>query len=472
MPTPKEDKRSGRLLPTPVTPPTQICFKIVIPNAVPYRAALFGVLNQLGVWSAWDHPLDGTECIDCEEAAQLWRDAIAASYFSEECEVDPMSCDDIADCIETSPNVRNAIGAIIAPRSPLAEYTYPPGEPLPTSAMTEPLNPIDDCNFNAFWAQVDQYIEYMVSLGQDTLEQLEFYSNALEAGENVPMGALVGKLKSGTTTGKVMEFLNWLGEVMKEAYEASNTEANRTALKCDMFCAFRDACSITIQGTLDVINERVGGLFTPAALNSLPELAEMMTTVALNPAIALDMWIGFLMGTAKTAALFGVQGIDETLNLMLAVAVNDANNDWELLCEDCDTPPPDPNCIDFTTETGTWAGESGTTWIDGEGFKPTYDANFNETSSRILRAASSGVIEKVVVTYSVPQTSVFIQNGDGSGYRLRTVPASTTIEFSAATMGAQWANRNAALGIRIGATLTGNTTAASRIVQACVYFAP
>lgn len=346
MPTPREDKRAGRLLPTPVTPPTDVCFKIVIPNAVQYRAALFGVLNTLGEWHAWDHPLDGTECVDCEEAAQLWRNAIAQSTFSDECGVDPMSCEDVADCIETSEAVRNAIGGIVAPRSPLADYMYPPGDPLPIGGMTTPLNDIDECAFNAFWAQVEQYVDYMANLGQDTLEYLEFYSNALETGQNVPLGQFVGKLKNAGGTGKVMEFLNWVGEVLKEAYEAGNNESNRLGLKCDLFCAYRDTCQITIQGTLDVINNRTGNLFNPAALNSIDALTDMLVSTATNPSIALDVWIGFLMGTAKTISMFGVQGMDETLNLMLTVAINDANNDWETLC-DCAVTPTD--CYDLVS---------------------------------------------------------------------------------------------------------------------------
>lgn len=336
------DGKTGLPYPTPVDPGGYTYLCLPVPNHTLYRQALSGALSDLCKSWNWQQ-IVGTDNQGSYEAAELWRKAISMSQYLDECG-GSMTCDDIANCIETSEAVRNAIGGIVAPRSPLADYAYPPGEPLPTGGMTEQLNPIDDCSFDAFWAQVDQYIEYMVNLGQDTLEQLEFYSNALEAGENVPMGQLVGKLKNASTTGKVMEFLNWAGEVMKEAYEASNTQSNRNALKCDIFCAGRDACSITIQGTLDVINERVGGLFTPASLNSIDALVDMLLTVATNPAIALDLWIGFLMGTAKTLSMFGVQGIDETLQLMLAVAVNDANNDWVLLCDDC---PVESDCHDL-----------------------------------------------------------------------------------------------------------------------------
>jgi len=70
------NRRVGKLLPIPVTPSDTICIQIEVPNAVEYIAAFFGQLDVLGAWYTWDHPSDGTECEDCEEAAQLWRTAI------------------------------------------------------------------------------------------------------------------------------------------------------------------------------------------------------------------------------------------------------------------------------------------------------------------------------------------------------------------------------------------------------------
>lgn len=70
------NRRRGKLLPSPVTPTDTICIRIEVPNAVEYIAAFFGQLDILGSWYTWDHPTDLTECVDCEEAAQLWRTAI------------------------------------------------------------------------------------------------------------------------------------------------------------------------------------------------------------------------------------------------------------------------------------------------------------------------------------------------------------------------------------------------------------
>lgn len=337
MPTSKEDRRVGKLLPSPVTPASTVCFTIQIPDAVPYRAALFGVLGQLGEWWTWDHPTDGTVCVDCEEAAQLWRDAIAAATFSDDCEMN-MTCLDVADCIESNPAAQNAVGTWSG-GTPLFGQPYAPGQPLTPSQMNAQLNAPDECGFDVLWSQCDQYVEFMIDLGSDAFERLQLYTEALATGKNAVGGQFIAKLKNGSSVGKVTEFLNWAVGFMKDAYESADTLDNRNALKCALFCAMRDDCLITIQGTLDVLNTRLGGVLSPTDLDSLPALADAMMTITFNPALAMDLWVLFLMGTAKTAGLFGVQGIDETVQLVLAVAVNDANNDWELLCDECNEPP-------------------------------------------------------------------------------------------------------------------------------------
>lgn len=324
-------------------------------------------MADLGKPWAWSIT-EGESSAPANEAAGLWRKA--AYTMTYDCE-EPMSCEDVADCIGDSPEVQAALAAAIseneAIRQALAalngDATFAgaptfPGVGLTPSQMSAQLNEIDECAFDPFWAQVEQMVDYLITLGTDTLEQIELYSNALEVGGNVPMGNLIGKLKNGTTTGKVMEFLNWVGEVLQEAYVAADTTANRNAIKCAIFCANRDACLITLDGIWNVLNERLGGALNPSSITSLPQLAETMTTITFNPALALDVWLAFLMGTAKTAGLLGVKGIDETIQLMLKVAVNDANNDWETLCEDC--PPPTEIIIEVDPNgnflDGGWSG--------------------------------------------------------------------------------------------------------------------
>lgn len=345
---PTEDRRHGKLLPSPVTPISSVCFTIQIPNAVPYRAAFLGQLNILGKWETWDHPTDGTVCADCEEAAQLWRTALYNANWDENCE-GGMDCAAVTDCIENNILTQQAIANALENSAVIQQILLQsggantfndaltlPGVGLTSGQMSGRLNEIDECAYDAYWAQVDQFIDYLVDLGQDTLEKLNLYTTALAAGNATgKMSGLIAKLKNGTTAGKVTEFLNWAAGTMKTAYEAADDAANRNAIKCALFCENRDECLITLDGLGATLNVRMGGVLDPASITSLAGLAETMVTIVTDPSLALDLWLTFLLGTAKTAGILGLEGIDETIQLMLKVAVNDANNDWEALCEDC-----------------------------------------------------------------------------------------------------------------------------------------
>lgn len=397
---PTEDRRVGKLLPSPVTPETTVCFTIQIPNAVQYRAAFLGQISVLGQALTWDHPRFETQCADCEEAAQLWRNALYSATFSDDCEMS-MTCLDVANCIASDPFVASALAALMLSNTaiqdaiiqanggvPVLGGAYVPGVPLTDAQMNAQLNVPDACDPDVFWAQSDQYVTYLIDLGQDVLERLQLYSEALASGaSSVPGGQFIAKLKNGSTAGKVTEFLNWAVGTFKNAYESADTTDNRNALKCAIFCAMRDDCLITIQGTLDVLNTRLGGVLSPGDLEDLPALAEAMTTIVFNPSLAMDLWVLFLMATAKTAGLFGTQGIDETLQLVLAVASNDPSNDWEMLCDDCDetwcwTQDLKSNVDNIELVFGDYANE----WIETLG----------------IRGARAGFLDEVLPNFILP----------------------------------------------------------------------
>ena len=425
MPKSKRDKTTGLPLPTPVVPATSICLSIQVPNAIEYRSALKGALSSLGQAWTWAQTA-GEDNQASYEAAELWRSRLQDAIYTLDCGGTDMSCEDVADCIDSNETVRTAIQNVV-PTAPIDGLVYPPGTPLTPGQMTARLNEIDACAFDPFWAQTEQYVDFMVNLGQDVLEQIASYSAAIDLGENVPMGQFLGKLKNTSTAGKVVEFLQWALTTVKAAYEAADTAGNRNDIKCDIFCAHRDDCLITIQGTLDVLNARLGGLLTPGDLTDLPTMVTAFTTAAFDPALALDLWILFLMGSAKTAGMFGLAGIDETLQLVLATAVNDANNDWVLLCDDCDEPPPpDPECVDLTATQEQWLPLSSLgVYHAGEGLGPVLiSGNYYFIWNRTQDAVSRTITEMEFVFNQTPP-EMLITSGNGANITL--TPSSATI---------------------------------------------
>lgn len=401
----------GLPLPSPVDPGQTVCVSLIIPDTPEYRQALRGVLADLGKWWAWQHtPTEPAP--DATEAAELWRAAALTLTYLEDCEA-PVSCIDVTNCITSNSSTRQAVQALV-PSTPIDGLTYPPGVPLTPSQMDQRLNEIDDCVYDAFWAQTEQFVDFMIDLGQDVFERLAAYKSALEAGQNVPMGQLLGKLKNGSTAGKVMEFLGWALDTMKAAFESADTLDNRNAMKCALFCAGKDDCLISIQLTLDVLNERLGGLLSPGDLTDLPSLVDAFTTAAINPALALDLWVLFLMGTAKTAGLFGTANIDETIQMVLALAVNDANNDWELLCEDCDDTWS--HCVNFDEgEDGGFSAIMGEAGIDG--IHDTFVQLGNGYRGVVLTRTFAAPVNITSVSYTFSYTPGTLNaTGDSTSY--------------------------------------------------------
>lgn len=369
----KRDKTTGLPFPNPVNPGSVQYLCLPIPDHTLYRQALKGALSELGKPWNWSQTV-GEDNQGAYEAAELWRSMIANAVYTDDCGAGSMSCLDVANCITTNPLVAQAIAQAIANNPDLAQAIsdliggvyFPgtentPGQPLDPGKWSENLTPTEDCNFNVFWAQMEQFTDYLINLGQDTLDYIAFYNQGLEGAQNVPLGGFLGKLKNGTTAGKAVEFIQWAANTMKGAYEAADNASNRDAIKCAFFCAGKEAdCTMSLAVAFDVLNARLGGALDPGAINTLPELADAALTLVSNPSLALDAWLAFLLTSARVAGFLGLEGIDETMALVLAVAVNDGNNDWTIKCDDCNAP--EENCMsmaDFVIPPGGWGEKFG-----------------------------------------------------------------------------------------------------------------
>lgn len=352
----KRDKTTGLPLPSPVNPGSTVCVMITIPNASEYRQALRGVLSDLGKWWNWSHTV-GQSNEPALQAAELWRAAAQTMVYTDECGLIPMSCEDVANCIETDDATRAAINQI-AGRSSQPGTTSTPGERMSDTNWAANLTETDDCDIDAFWAQCEQFTDYLVTAGSDFLEQIEVYSNAVEAAQFIEMAPFIGTIVDEVQIDKAIEFIDWVAEVFAEFYEGADTQPNRTAIACALFCSGRANCALSLEGAFGVINARAGNIFTPGSLDSMEALINSARTIVTNPALPLDVWVAFVLGFARVAGYLGVRGIDATLNIVLKAAINDANDDWMLLCEDC----PDycgPAWPAITWNDGNQTGQSG-----------------------------------------------------------------------------------------------------------------
>src|SRR5687768_2507635 len=439
----KRDKTTGVPFPDPVDPGSFVYLCLPVPNDTLYRQALKGALSELG--KAWNwRQVVGQDNQGAYDAAELWRSAISDAVYLDECGGTLMSCEDVADCIDTNPitqqsiinqilnnpDLQQAISEIVGGAFTPGQQNVP-GTPLDPGKYSENLTPTEDCNFNVFWSQVNQFVDYLIDLGQDTLDYIAFYNQAVDAAQSAPIGGLLGKLKNGTTAGKVVEFIQWAANSMKSAYEAGDNKANRDAIKCALFCQGKEQdCTLTLEGAFTVLNSRLGGALDPSSINTLPELAETMVTIVSNPALALDLWLAFLLSSARVAGYLGLEGINETMALVLAVAVNDASNDWIELCEDCNDP--EENCMNMSTwevPPGGW-GEKFGGIIAAEKFDPGDQKYYLKAYLSRGWDEETEYMYEARFTFSRPVTNVRLSTPSGAALAEYTGAATNTVTFN------------------------------------------
>lgn len=331
-----EDRRHGKLLPSPVTPTTTVCFTIQIPNAVQYRAALFGQLNILGQWFTWDHPTDGTLCEDCEEAAQLWRDAIANATFSDDCEMD-MSCQDVADCIETNPAVQSAIAEQITNNQSNQTTIYETsvvGAPMNAQQRAATIAQSEDCEPNSLFGSITAIVEQLDRNNRDFLEIVEVGTNARERVSTV-IAAI--PLFETLPINEAIDYVDKLQSEILENYEAQWTDSLKDEYRCDLFCLVkeRDTCELTFQDLVEYYNNRLGTALEPINFFGAvvqyfllgtwagSTVVDIMMLTQLSAWQEASSWVGVSLRTLQTVGLLGA---------------NDDNPDWEILCEDCAEP--------------------------------------------------------------------------------------------------------------------------------------
>lgn len=459
----KRDKTTGLPLPSPVDPGSTICVQLQIPDAPEYRQAFRGFVADLGKWWTWSHTA-GQSDNPARDAAELWRIAATTIVYGM-CGIDPMSCEDVADCIETNEQTRSAVQSLISEQATPGTQA-PPGQRLPDAVWTQNQAVVGDCNPDSFWAQCRKFVDYTVQAGTDFLEEIEVYSNAIEAASFIEAVPVIGTIVDEVQLDQALEFFDWAIEVIAELYAAADNETNRNAIACALFCAYRDECELSLEGVFNVLNERTGNVFTPESLDTLEDLIATATTLITSPTLPLDTWIVFLMAMGRVASYLGVRGIDKTLNLMLTIAADQPNDDWIVLCEDCpEPPPPDPNCEDLTAGVGHWSVDSGNgVYIPGEGFRGL--AYGPEYILWAVRANTTGVANKIVYHFNAPTTNVFLYR-NGIPFLYYDGTPTTAVEFSAATFPGTWANVDLSSGIGLRSNF--GEAPGRRFVEACVY---
>lgn len=299
------------------------CIEIMIPDDPLFLPLLAGLLKLPCRASYYQGDYDHNGVL-----SQMWRDAYDANDWGE-C----MNCEDLTACIQPLLDNQTANFLAIINQS---KYGDPgsPGVPLTPTQTAADLaagsNPT--CDLDIIWAQCMQIVTYTDILITDAIQLAESATNDIELLEVV--SSIPGLDELGIDA--VFGYIEMLTEGIAENYAAQITEAYLQEVACQIFCECQD-CEINLDRLLSVMHDRMLSHFSdfPEAFFTVVDMLSYFVDSDIDGTIIADaLFYIVLAGGALANTFLGDVGT-KPLSLLLKLAVNDANDDWMLICEEC-----------------------------------------------------------------------------------------------------------------------------------------
>lgn len=331
-------KHHGAIIPNPIDTPGTRKIVVCIPDTVEWLSLFTGCVSQLRYGWYWDRTTGDLDAI---------RDRAKRVYFEmqdQNGDCMALDCDEVADCIENSENVQNAIRNWLNNNYQFSNSDYPPNIPLPASQRdadrTGLYNPT--CDLDILWAQSFQLVEWMNETITNALEAMEAATNTFEVAGAVSKITGLDEI----SVDAAFDYGNLLQDFLAENYAAGYDTAYKNNLACEIFCAGRGDCEISLNDIFNIFKARVENYFGNAGtFGVLDDVIDYLTGNTIDTSVVVDAAFFLLWGGVNLANWI-VGGLTKdveigtkTLNLLLKLAVNDANNDWELLCTECPAEP-------------------------------------------------------------------------------------------------------------------------------------
>lgn len=311
---------------------TFTCIPIVVPNKPEFMAAIYGLYGQMS--NDWFWKSLGT--MPVSEAAYLSSKALALTDAYAECG-GTMTCEEIADCIETSVDVQDALSTHTNNTLISGGFTPNPSastasdiKPISTAQQQQNALAIDvDCaspaqNMAIARAVVRELHEAMV----DTFESLELATNAVEAANIATDGTpILGTLNN------VTELADWYLETLQEFYQASYNQSTEDDCACAIFCHLQSTCSLSLEDLIGIYSGLGGQI--PSNIDDFQAAITETINFTLNVSVATvataHLFVLWLLRFGGGA--FGLGGWNTLANtIQTASTYEDFSYD---VCDDC-----------------------------------------------------------------------------------------------------------------------------------------
>ena len=280
-------------------------------------------------------------------------DAIAANleYAISTCVEGSMSCEDIADCLDT-PEAITVIQQLITNNQTIINsitqtvnqsgfgdvnhvnvYITTIPDRNDAGFMQQSVKPLDNCNLDGLWAGIRGIVQLLNDTAKDLLEDLATIPNAAER--------LVVFFDVIPVMGDLAEGLAFqVNEIVPDLlalYESHESESVLDEIACSLFDIVCSECRYpTFQEVFDAY--KAGAIFLGLDINNmtLEDIANELLTLVANPASqafnTISVWALWILNAQAT--FNGVSGTDAIID-WATLGEDSANNNWLQLCDGC-----------------------------------------------------------------------------------------------------------------------------------------
>ncbi len=277
-----------------------------------------------------------------------------AEYFMNNALITEL-CDAVADCIQNSPAVREAIAKAVGTSGGYNEPTSDSGFEFPVRGILdeELLTELMTCDTDSLYGTL---VAMLDDMSQAVLDALELVAAAAAGLNRV---AQLADQMPGTRFNPAANYMaaaaelaDALADTVYTIYEAALSETVIQNLACDVLCALND-CEMS----LDTLRNTISSA-SPFSPNDDDDLIDALTAIAdaylltLTPTEYVALGIQIVIEALARGGAFGtfVSGAKSLQQLALLHA-DETSDDWSILCNQCGLDEW-IHTIDFTASDG------------------------------------------------------------------------------------------------------------------------
>lgn len=185
-------------------------------------------------------------------------------------------CDDVANCVETSVSVQNALSAFNQQNKTSTDATIP--QLLPVAQTGKGLLPVGyTCDTDHLCGMARFIVQNLNSGTEELIQQIENQTQVFEVA-----ALFVDNFEVVSWFGSMLELGTWLQDQLGEYYNLAWSTLVEDDLTCELYCKIEPECNVTIDLILEAYESVISGTFTPPVLTDVNDLWDWLLTIDLQ----------------------------------------------------------------------------------------------------------------------------------------------------------------------------------------------